>query len=60
MQYWWESLENDSLLRVLQANTLRLVLVLTIQSFNRNVFSEGISQVLDPLDGELNIYTNPL
>jgi hypothetical protein len=55
MQHWWESIEDDSLPGILQTVSLRLVLVLAIQSLDLHVVLERVSQVLDTLDGELDV-----
>ncbi len=60
MEYGGEGFENDSLLRILQPEAFRLILVLTIERFDRDVFLKRRPKVLDALDGELYICTSQL
>jgi len=48
-------LENDTLLRVLQSKTFRLVLVVTLKGFDLDIVAERFAKVLHPLDIELDI-----
>ena len=55
MKYGREGLEDDALLRVLKTITLRLILVVTIESLYSHIVFERVVQVLHALDVELNI-----
>jgi hypothetical protein len=50
-----ERLEDDTLLGVLQTQTLSLVLVLPIERLDRDVVSERVVQILHALDVELDV-----
>lgn len=55
MQYWWERLEDDTFLGVLQPVTLGVVLVLAIHHLDRHVLLERLLEVVEALDVELNV-----
>lgn len=50
-----EIVENDTLLRRLQAVTFGVVFVLSFEGFHRDVISERVAEVSYPLDGELDV-----
>jgi hypothetical protein len=50
-----ERLEDDALLRILQPETLGVVAVLAIESFDLDVVLERLLEVLEVLDVELNV-----
>ena len=55
LQHGRERLEYDSLLRVLQPISLRLVFVIPVHGFDGDVISEGVSQGLHPFDVQLDV-----
>ena len=55
MQNWRELLENHSFLGLLEPVTLGVVLVVALKSLDLNVVVEGLLQVLQSLNIQLNI-----
>lgn len=60
MQNRGERFENDTLPRILQTVTFRLILVLSIQRLDLDVVEEGIAQRSQTLDCELDICNRQL
>ena len=55
VEYRREGLEDDTLLRFLQAVALSHVLVFTIQGLDSNIILEGLIEVLHTLHVQLNV-----
>ena len=53
-----ELFENDTLLGLLQTVSLRVILVVALQSFHQNVVVKRLLEIFQPLHVQLNIWHN--